>query len=126
MTLKLAGCLDDPATLLYELRDHWRRGQLVGLALPEERQALMAAVCGGAGSTVAMVWGEGPALVLGSGGSSGSRRWCLQPLPHLQRSADACAEWLSALGIDSSACLHLAALPLHHISAQPGSGASDR
>ena len=116
MLLELARCLEDPDALLQELQQHRRRGALLGLALPEERQALMAAVCGSAGPVAAMPWGEGPALVLGSGGSRGSRRWCLQPLLHLQRSADACAEWLSALGIDPSACLHLAALPLHHVS----------
>jgi O-succinylbenzoic acid--CoA ligase len=58
----------------------------------------------------------GPALVLGSGGSSGSRRWCLQPLRHLQASADACAAWLQSQGIDPGRCLHLAALPLQHVS----------
>lgn len=58
----------------------------------------------------------GPALVLGSGGSSGSRRWCLQPLRHLLASADACGGWLQAQGIDPGRCLHLAALPLQHVS----------
>jgi len=54
--------------------------------------------------------------VLGSGGSSGSRRWCLQPLRHLLASADACGGWLRAQGIDPGRCLHLAALPLQHVS----------
>jgi len=58
----------------------------------------------------------GPALVLGSGGSSGGRRWCLQPLRHLQASADACAVWLQSQGIDPGRCLHLNALPLQHVS----------
>jgi len=59
---------------------------------------------------------QGPALVLGSGGSSGARRWCLQPLEHLQASAAACGDWLRELGIEPGRCLHLAALPLHHVS----------
>lgn len=58
----------------------------------------------------------GPALVLGSGGSSGGRRWCLQPLAHLQASAAACGDWLTSQGIDPGRCLHLDALPLHHVS----------
>lgn len=58
----------------------------------------------------------GPALVLGSGGSSGGRRWCLQPLSHLIASADACAGWLLAQGIEPSRCLLLDALPLQHVS----------
>jgi O-succinylbenzoic acid--CoA ligase len=58
----------------------------------------------------------GPAVVLGSGGSRGGRRWCLQPLRHLEASAEATAVWLVAQGLDPAACLHLAALPLHHVS----------
>ncbi|MFN9695283.1 MAG: AMP-binding protein [Synechococcaceae cyanobacterium] len=58
----------------------------------------------------------GPAVVLGSGGSSGARRWCLLPLGHLEASAAATAAWLTAQGFDPAACLHLAALPLHHVS----------
>jgi len=118
MSLALARCLEDPQALWMELKDHWEHGDQVGLALPQEREALIAAVCGGgadaAGSRQPPL--EGPALVVGSGGSSGGRRWCLQPLEHLERSADACGQWLRAEGIDPSACVHLAALPLHHIS----------
>jgi O-succinylbenzoic acid--CoA ligase len=58
----------------------------------------------------------GPAVVLGSGGSRGGRRWCLQPLRHLEASAEATAVWLAAQGLEPAACLHLAALPLHHVS----------
>ena len=58
----------------------------------------------------------GPAVVLGSGGSSGGRRWCLQPIRHLEASAEATASWLAAQGLDPATCLHLAALPLHHVS----------
>ena len=54
--------------------------------------------------------------MLGSGGSSGGRRWCLQPLEHLQASARACGLWLADQGLDPGCCLHLDALPLHHVS----------
>ncbi len=67
-------------------------------------------------ATVPISEAWGPALVLGSGGSSGGRRWCLQPLAHLQASAAACGNWLASQGIDPGRCLHLDALPLHHVS----------
>lgn len=177
MTLVLARHLDDPATLLAELQQGWQRGALIGLALPQERAALQAAVLGSGGDAGAPTpigntagghtpvghtgssdlpdrvgwWqaaspgaGErsgphqnsqeqnsqgqsspeqleaaragGPGVVLGSGGSSGGRRWCLQPLEHLWASADACGHWLAGLGLEPAACLHLHALPLHHVS----------
>jgi O-succinylbenzoic acid--CoA ligase len=53
---------------------------------------------------------------VGSGGSSGGRKWCLQPLAHLEASADATGRWLAKEGIDPVACLHLDPLPLHHVS----------
>ena len=117
MSLELARCLDDPQALWEELEERWRRGSLVGLALPQERPLLTAAVLGDAAAPPGgphAAWRQ--ALVLGSGGSSGGRRWCLQPLEHLQASAAACAVWLAAQGIDPERCLHLAALPLHHVS----------
>ena len=46
MSLVLAHRLDDPHALLAELRHHWRQGELVGLALAEERAALRQAVLG--------------------------------------------------------------------------------
>lgn len=140
MTLALAHCLDDAEALWDELEIHWRRGSLVGLAPPQERALLTAAVLGaaagagttpgGAGSSDAKPqadpcritpetgpdtsWGQ--AVVLGSGGSSGGRRWCLQPLSHLQASAEACGSWLAELGLDPGRCLLLDPLPLHHVS----------
>lgn len=136
MTLALARCLEDAEALWQEMEAHWRQGSLVGLAPAQERPLLTEAVLGprtntptraglqtgdgpatarrGAGVAGAEAWG--PALVLGSGGSSGGRRWCLQPLSHLQASAAAGAAWLSAQGIDPGRCLHLDALPLHHVS----------
>ena len=58
----------------------------------------------------------GPGVLVGSGGSSGGRRWCLQPLAHLQASAAATGQWLADRGLDPASCLHLNPLPLHHVS----------
>lgn len=58
----------------------------------------------------------GAAVILGSGGSSGGRRWCLQPLGHLQASVDASASWLERLGLNPAALTIFNPLPLHHIS----------
>lgn len=126
MKLELARQLHDPLALWEELEALWGRGALVGLATPQERAQLTAAVLDAAAAGRELrrptpphdrresPWG--PALVLGSGGSSGGRRWCLQPLNHLQASAQACGDWLRQLGIDPRHCLHLDALPLHHVS----------
>jgi O-succinylbenzoic acid--CoA ligase len=99
-----------------ELERAWRRGQLVALPAPSarERQALAAAI-GPAG--LAPFEGEwGPGVVVASGGSLGRRRWCLQPLAHLEASALATGRWLQGLGLDPAACEHLNPLPLHHVS----------
>lgn len=100
-----------PARLVAALEEAWSAGRAVALARPADRQALTAAI--GSGATLAR-WEA--AVVLGSGGSSGGRRWCVQPLEHLQASADATARWLGVQGIDPAACLHLDPLPLHHVS----------
>ena len=98
-------------TLMEALEEAWRSGRSVGLADPADRQALTAAI--GSGAALAP-WT--PAVVLGSGGSSGGRRWCVQPLAHLRASADATAIWLGDQGLDPATCLHLDPLPLHHVS----------
>lgn len=95
------------------LERHWRRGCCVALVSPAERPLLQAAL-GPAG--VPALPAHGPAVLLGSGGSSGGRRWCLQPLAHLEASAQATALWLGHQGIDPASCLHLNPLPLHHVS----------
>lgn len=59
---------------------------------------------------------HGPGVVVGSGGSLGGRRWCLQPLAHLQASASATGAWLQQQGLDPAGCLHLNPLPLDHVS----------
>lgn len=65
--------------------------------------------------------GSGAAVVVGSGGSKGQRRWCLQPLGHLQRAAQALVGWPAGSNSgDRTLPLSLAGLanplPLHHIS----------
>ena len=100
-----------PEALAVALEAAWSAGRAVGLAHPADRDALAAAIGSGA---VLATWDA--AVVLGSGGSSGGRRWCVQPLAHLQASADATATWLRAQGLDPAACLHLDPLPLHHVS----------
>ena len=100
-----------PQMLALALEVSWSAGRAVGLAHPADRDALAAAI--GSGAALA-AWDA--AVVLGSGGSSGGRRWCVQPLAHLQASADATATWLRAQGLDPAACLHLDPLPLHHVS----------
>ena len=59
---------------------------------------------------------DGPGFVISSGGSSGGRRRCLQPLINLDRSAAATGTWLGSIGIDPSTCLVLNPLPMHHVS----------
>jgi O-succinylbenzoic acid--CoA ligase len=87
---------------------------VLAVAAPQERALLAAALPAG--------WPEGlasstaPALVLGTGGSSGRRRWCLQPLEHLQRAARATGLWLEGIGLDPARCELFSPLPLHHIS----------
>ncbi|SBO44906.1 AMP-binding protein [Cyanobium sp. NIES-981] len=99
---------------LAELEAAWADGRLAGLAAPQEQAALDAALGPGGLERLGEHWG--PGVVVGSGGSSGGRRWCLQPLAHLQASAAATAHWLRAVGVDPAACLHLNPLPLHHVS----------
>ena len=99
-----------------QLQQAWAAGQIVALAGPAQRdQEALAAATGPQGlDPLQRHWG--PGVVLGSGGSSGGRRWCLQPLAHLQASAAATGSWLEQQGLDPAACLHLNPLPLHHVS----------
>lgn len=108
----MTGC--DPADARLEQR--WRQGRIVPLAGPaqRDRQALAAAIGPGGLAALARRWG--PGVVVGSGGSAGGRRWCLQPLAHLQASAAACGHWLEGIGVEPARCLHLNPLPSHHVS----------
>ncbi len=99
-----------------QLQKLWDAGRLVALAGPaaSDQQALAAAIGPDGLGSLEKCWG--PGVVLGSGGSMGGRRWCLQPLAHLQASASATGRWLEGLGLDPASCLHLNSLPLHHVS----------
>jgi O-succinylbenzoic acid--CoA ligase len=98
------------------LRQAWQRGRIVPLAgaARHDREALAAAIGPLGLARLERAWG--PGVVLGSGGSTAGRRWCLQPLSHLEASATATGRWLQTCGIDPAATLHLNALPLHHVS----------
>ncbi len=58
----------------------------------------------------------GPGVLVSSGGSSGGRRICLQPLKHLDQSAVATAHWLQGIGLDPGEVLICNPLPMHHVS----------
>ncbi|APD47963.1 AMP-binding protein [Synechococcus sp. CS-602] len=103
---------DDPAAAAVALERLWAAGEVVGLAAPEERAELRQ-LLDRAGEPL-RYWG--PAVVIGSGGSSGGRRWCLQPLSHLRQSAAATGEWLRRQGIDPAGTVVVNPLPLHHVS----------
>ncbi len=108
----------DPEAAAARLEQAWGRQRLVALAGPGQRGELAAALGGAPAEPAEPAELErfGAAVVVGSGGSSGGRHWCLQPLAHLQASADATAAWLEALGLEPACCLHLDPLPLHHVS----------
>lgn len=104
----------DPESEADRLLAVWRLGEIAGLCAPQERERLQAELGPDGGQAALGHWGAG--VVVGSGGSSGGRRWCLQPLAHLEASARATARWLEEVGIDPAACLHLDPLPLQHVS----------
>ena len=60
-------------------------------------------------------WPEGSGVVIGSGGSSGGRKWCLQSWENLEQSASSCANWLQAIGVDPSSVRLVNPLPSHHM-----------
>ena len=60
-------------------------------------------------------WPEGSGVVIGSGGSSGGRKWCLQSWENLEPSASSCADWLQAIGVDPSCVQLVNPLPSHHM-----------
>jgi O-succinylbenzoic acid--CoA ligase len=83
-------------------------GEVVALAGPAEAAELAAAL--------ASDGPPGPALVLGSGGSLGRRRWMQLPLAGLEAAADGLGAWLANQGIAPAASQALNPLPLHHVS----------
>ena len=113
--LLLEAARANPAAAAVLLEQAWGRQQLVALAGPGQ-QGELAQALGGTPDAATDLARFGAAVVVGSGGSAGGRHWCLQPMAHMQASAEATATWLVALGLEPAACLHLDPLPLHHVS----------
>ncbi len=103
-----AAALADPARAAATLERQLRDGQVVALPAPGEEGALAAAL--------AAEGPAGPAVVVGSGGSAGGRRWVQLPLAALEAAADGLGEWLGRQGLDPASCDCLDPLPLHHVS----------
>ncbi|MFZ9849878.1 MAG: AMP-binding protein [Vulcanococcus sp.] len=111
----------DPAALAAAVLALPQRGGALALVAPQEEALLRHALPPAWPPAGGGAEGQGPAaleasLVLGTGGSSGRRRWCVQPLAHLQVSVDGCGQWLQGLGLDPARCQLFNPLPLHHIS----------
>ena len=128
-------CGSQPADDWQCLQTLLASASVVGLCRPEEeamlRQALRPAWRHQGGRAERLDHGDtrplltmGPqaAVVVGSGGSRGQRRWCLQPLETLQRAAQALVGWPARMGRLGSRTPGLALaglanpLPLHHVS----------
>ena len=107
-------CSDgDPVALATAVLNLRRSGGVLALVAPQE-EALLHQLLPKAWSP-ALAALE-PAVVLGTGGSSGARRWCVQTLDRLQVSVEGCRQWLQGIGVDPARCLLFNPLPLHHIS----------
>jgi o-succinylbenzoate---CoA ligase len=100
----------DRADLAVTVQQAWDAGQTVAIAAPEEADLLGTALP----AQTPPAWGA--AVVLGTGGSSGGRRWCVQPLAHLQVAVAGTAQWLQALGLQPAQLELFNPLPLHHVS----------
>jgi O-succinylbenzoic acid--CoA ligase len=107
---QLLSTAGDPPLLAERLERLWEAGAVVALAAPLEQAQLRAALP----RRMPEFWGGG--VVLGTGGSSGSRRWCLQPLAHLQAAARATCQWLRAQNLEPAGSVLFNPLPLHHVS----------
>ena len=83
-------------------------GAVIALPGPGEEAALAAAL--------ALQAPPGPAVVVGSGGSAGGRRWVQLGVVGLEAAADGVGQWLLEQGLDPATCLWLDPLPLHHVS----------
>ena len=111
----------EPAALEAAVLNLRCRGGVLALAAPQEETLLRPLLppewppVGGGGGPADLAALE-PAFVLGTGGSSGGRRWCVQPWAGLQLSAAGCAAWLRRIGLDPGGCQLFNPLPLHHIS----------
>jgi O-succinylbenzoic acid--CoA ligase len=100
----------DRGALAAEVQRAWSQQRTVAIAAPEEAALLEQALPQHSDPA----WGA--AVVLGTGGSSGARRWCLQPLTHLQLAAEATGTWLRDLGLDPARLELFNPLPLQHVS----------
>lgn len=124
-------CGPEPAADWQRLQTLLASEAVVGLCRPEEETILRAALRPGwrhrglraerldhGDTRPLLTTGSGAAVVLGSGGSHGRRRWCLHPLDHLQQAARALAGWpASGAGMGPLSLAGLAnPLPLHHVS----------
>ena len=108
LPLSPAATLADPARAAAALEERLREGGVIALPAPGEEGALAAAL--------AAEGPAGPAVVIGSGGSAGGRRWVQLPLTALEAAADGLGTWLGEQGLDPTACDCLDPLPLHHVS----------
>jgi O-succinylbenzoic acid--CoA ligase len=108
LALSAAAALADPARAAAALEGQLREESVVALPAPGEEGALEAAL--------AAECPPGPAVVLGSGGSAGGRRWVQLPLAALEAAADGLGEWLGRHGLDPASCDCLDPLPVHHVS----------
>jgi O-succinylbenzoic acid--CoA ligase len=54
-------------------------------------------------------------VVIGSGGSSGHRRWCLQPWRNLEAAAISSGAWLESIGIELEQVVVVNPLPKNHM-----------
>ncbi|MFY8148689.1 MAG: AMP-binding protein [Prochlorococcaceae cyanobacterium] len=111
---RLLVCAGESERILARLEAGWSEGATVALADPADAASLGALL--GAARRAGQAPPPGAAVLVGSGGSTGGRRWCLQPLAHLEASARATAHWLEAQGLEPASCHHLNPLPVHHVS----------
>ena len=100
----------DRAALAAVVQRAWSEQRAVAIAAPEEAALLEQALPQQSDP------GWGAAVVLGTGGSSGARRWCLQPLTHLHVAADATGAWLRHQGLEPERLELFNPLPLQHVS----------
>ena len=59
---------------------------------------------------------QGSGVLVASGGSSGARSLCAQPVSHLDRSATATGDWLRSIGLLPEQVCLFNPLPFHHMS----------
>ena len=98
----------DPASAAALLEQALEDGAVIALPAPGEQAALAAALAPQAP--------PGPAVVVGSGGSAGGRRWVQLGVAGMEAAADGVGQWLLEQGLDPATCLWLDPLPLHHVS----------